>query len=174
MSRDVGAIVSASVSGLGYELVDFERTASGLLRVFIDKPEGIGVEDCADVSNHLSRVFLVENVDFSRLEVSSPGLDRPVKLLADFARFAGCKAKVKLNTMIDQRKRFDGTIKSVVGENVVFSIASDDGGRLGGSVAGKSPASLKAKEKKAANKSDDVLITVPFASIERARLIPEI
>ncbi|MBL8525310.1 MAG: ribosome maturation factor RimP [Betaproteobacteria bacterium] len=174
MSRDVGTIVGASVSGLGYELVDFERTASGLLRVFIDKPEGIGVEDCADVSNHLSRVFLVENIDFSRLEVSSPGLDRPVKTLADFARFAGSKAKVKLSTMIDQRKRFDGTIKSVVGESVVFSIANDDGGKSAGSVAKKSPGNLKAKEKKAASKPSDVLITVPFDSIERARLIPEI
>ena len=63
----------------------------GLLRVFIDKPDGISVDDCQVVSNQLTRLFMVENVDYDRLEVSSPGLDRPLKKEADFVRFAGRK-----------------------------------------------------------------------------------
>ena len=66
-----------TLRSLGYELVDLEMSRSGLVRVFIDKPGGITVEDCAAVSNHLMRVFAVEGFDYERLEVSSPGLDRP-------------------------------------------------------------------------------------------------
>ena len=82
-----------TLPGLGYELVDFELTAQGTLRVFIDKEGGITVEDCATVSNHLSRVFMVEDIDYKNLEISSPGLDRPLKKAADFVRFAGQQAK---------------------------------------------------------------------------------
>ena len=81
---DVVKLVETTVNGLGYELVDFERSGRGLLRVFIDKPEGILVDDCQTVSNQLTRLFMVENVDYDRLEVSSPGLDRPLKKEADF------------------------------------------------------------------------------------------
>ena len=75
---------------MGYELVDWEQSPKGrYVRVFIDKPKGVSVEDCARVSRQLTRLFAVENVDFDRLEVSSPGLDRPLKTAADYARFAG-------------------------------------------------------------------------------------
>jgi hypothetical protein len=70
-----------------------------VLRVFIDKPEkprGVDVDDCALVSNHLSRVLTVENVDYDRLEVSSPGIDRPLKKASDFERFAGSEITLKL------------------------------------------------------------------------------
>jgi hypothetical protein len=119
-------------------------------------------------------LFLVENVDFSRLEVSSPGLDRPLKSLADFARFAGSGAKVKLNSMIDKRRRFDGTIRVVVGDKIVFAVWGDGGEPS--SARGAMPGSkgLKRKEKKAASQSDEVLITVPIVNVERARLIPDI
>lgn len=76
---DIQSILDKTLPGLGYELVDFELTAQGDLRVFIDKEGGITVEDCATVSNHLSRVFMVEDIDYKRLEISSPGLDRPLK-----------------------------------------------------------------------------------------------
>jgi ribosome maturation factor RimP len=66
---------------------------SGLLRVYIDKPEGVGLEDCAAVSEHLSRAMTVEGFTFDRLEISSPGLDRPLVKERDFLRFAGHKAK---------------------------------------------------------------------------------
>jgi ribosome maturation factor RimP len=83
------------------------------LRVFIDKPEGISVDDCQVVSNQLTRLFLVENVDYDRLEVSSPGLDRPLKKEADFMRFAGAKAQLKLRMPLAGRKNFVGVIGGV-------------------------------------------------------------
>ena len=110
---DVVKLVETTVSGLGYELVDVERSGRGLLRVFIDKPEGISVEDCQAVSNQLTRLFMVENVDYDRLEVSSPGLDRPLKKEADFSRFAGEKVQLKLRMPMDGRKNFVGMIAGV-------------------------------------------------------------
>lgn len=107
---DVVKLVETTVNGLGYELVDLERSGRGMLRVFIDKPEGISVDDCQVVSNQLTRLFLVENVDYDRLEVSSPGLDRPVKKEADFVRFAGEKVQLKLRMPLAGRKNFVGMI----------------------------------------------------------------
>lgn len=103
-------IIEATVTGLGYELVDVERSGRGLLRVFIDKPEGISVEDCQTVSHQLTRLFLVENIDYDRLEVSSPGLDRALKKEADFVRFAGEKVQLKLRMPMAGRKNFTGII----------------------------------------------------------------
>lgn len=90
---DLNSLLETTVSGLGFELVDVELSPRGrTIRIFIDAPEkagGIDVDDCATVSNHLTRVFEVENVDYDRLEVSSPGMDRVVKKESDFVRFAG-------------------------------------------------------------------------------------
>ena len=84
-------LVEKTVTGLGYELVDMEQAARGLLRVFIDTlPEQarpVTVEDCETVTHQLLHVLTVENVNYERLEVSSPGLDRPLKKLTDYARF---------------------------------------------------------------------------------------
>jgi ribosome maturation factor RimP len=110
---DVIKLVEQTVGGLGYELVDVERSGRGLLRIFIDKPQGICVEDCQLVSNQLTRLFTVENVDYDRLEISSPGLDRPLKKEADFIRFAGQKAQLKLRMPIATRKNFVGIIGAV-------------------------------------------------------------
>ncbi len=110
---DVVKLVETTVGGLGYELVDMERSGRGLLRVFIDKPEGISVDDCQVVSNQLTRLFTVENVDYDRLEVSSPGLDRPLKKEADFSRFAGEKVQLKLRMPMEGRKNFVGRIAGV-------------------------------------------------------------
>lgn len=107
---DAVKIIEATVTGLGYELVDVERSGRGMLRVFIDKPQGIAVEDCQLVSNQLTRLFLVENIDYDRLEISSPGLDRPLKKEADFLRFVGEKAQFKLRMPIAGRKNFVGVI----------------------------------------------------------------
>ena len=110
---DVVKLVETTVNGLGYQLVDLERFGRGMLRVFIDKPEGISVDDCQVVSNQLTRLFLVENVDYDRLEVSSPGLDRPLKKEADFVRFTGEKVQLKLRMPLDGRKNFAGVIGGV-------------------------------------------------------------
>lgn len=110
---DVTKLVETTVVGLGYELVDLEVSGRGLMRVFLDKPEGIALADCELVSHQLTRLFTVENVDFDRLEVSSPGLDRPLKKLADFVRFRGEKAQIKLRMPVDGRKKFVGVIGDV-------------------------------------------------------------
>ena len=136
---DAIKLVETTVNGLGYELVDFERAGRGLLRVFIDKPEGITVDDCQTVSNQLTRVFMVENVDYDRLEVSSPGLDRPLKKEADFARFAGQKAQIKLRLPLAGRKNFVGVIGEVSdgilqldveGSRVAIELSNVDKARL--------------------------------------------
>ena len=109
---DLQQILETTLPGMGYELVDVELTAQGILRVFIDKEGGITVEDCATVSNHLSRVFMVEDVDYKHLEISSPGLDRPLKKAADFVRFAGSRVKLKTRLPVDGQKNFIGRIES--------------------------------------------------------------
>ena len=109
---DLQGLLDNTLAGLGYELVELERSTKGaLLRVFIDKPGGITVDDCALVSNHLSRLFAVENVGYDRLEVSSPGLDRPLRTERDFARFAGQKARVKLRVALEGQRNFVGVLR---------------------------------------------------------------
>ena len=105
--------IEPAVAGLGYELVDVQASNGGrLLRVFIDKPGGINVDDCAKVSRQLTRVLPVEGVDFERLEVSSPGLDRPLRKQGDFARFAGQKAEVRMRTAdATGRRKFVGVLR---------------------------------------------------------------
>lgn len=138
-NMDVIKLVEITVSGLGYELVDVERAGRGLLRVFIDKPEGIAVEDCQVVSNQLTRLFTVENIDYDRLEVSSPGLDRALKKESDFIRFKGQKAQLKLRMPIAARKNFVGIIgelnegvlqMDVEGVQVEIELANVDKARL--------------------------------------------
>jgi ribosome maturation factor RimP len=108
---DYQRLLDATLPGLGYELVDLELARDGLVRVFIDKPGGITLEDCTLVSNHLTRLFTVENVPYERLEISSPGLDRPLKKEADFVRFAGELVKIKLRIPIDGKKTVQGVLK---------------------------------------------------------------
>ena len=163
-------IVARSVTGLGYELVDFEHSARGVMRVFIDKPAGIGVEDCANVSNHLTRVFAVENIEFERLEVSSPGLDRALKTLSNYQQYLGRAVKVRLNTLVDGRKRFDGVIEALEGETIIFGIAEDEDAT--GSVA--KPKSVKKPKLAGTPSSGRKKISVAFVNIDKTRLIPEI
>jgi ribosome maturation factor RimP len=107
-------LLDSTLSGLGYELVDVERVSGGrLLRVFIDKPGGVDVDDCVAVSNHLSRLFAVENIEYDRLEVSSPGLDRPLKKASDFIRFAGESARLKLRVALQGQRNFVGIVREV-------------------------------------------------------------
>jgi ribosome maturation factor RimP len=116
----LGELLERTVPALGYELVDWEMSArTRFVRVFIDKPDGVDVEDCARVSNHLTRLFAVENVDFERLEVSSPGLDRPVKRLADYVRFAGQEAQLTLSAPIDGARRIKGILRGTEGDDVL-------------------------------------------------------
>ena len=115
---DLPARLEPVLAELGYELVTLERAGRGLLRIFIDKPEGITIEDCAKVSNHLSHLFTVENIDYDRLEVSSPGIDRPLVRPQDYVRFAGEQVMLKLRVPMDNRRRLGGQLVGLE-ENVV-------------------------------------------------------
>ncbi len=128
---DLYGLIEKTVTQLGYELADLEVSNRGkLLRLFIDKPEGITIDDCVLVSNQLGNVLAVENdIDYDRLEVSSPGLDRALKKEADFIRFVESKASVKVRMPIEGRKNFLGVLKGVENgdllidvEGVVFNI----------------------------------------------------
>ncbi|MFA6902676.1 MAG: ribosome maturation factor RimP [Gallionellaceae bacterium] len=121
---EVAKLVGVTLTGLGYELVDLEISGRGLMRVLMDKPTGITVEDCEIVSNQLTRLFMVEGVNFERLEVSSPGLDRPLKKEADFIRFSGQKAQIKLRMPISGRKNFVGILGAV--ENGILQFDVED------------------------------------------------
>ena len=113
-AMDLHELLESTLAGLGYELVDLERSGHGkLLRVFIDKTDGVGVEDCVAVSNHLSRLLAVENIDYDRLEISSPGLDRPLKKASDFIRFAGESAKLRLRVALQGQRNFVGILREV-------------------------------------------------------------
>ena len=143
MPMDVRLLLENTLPGLGYELVDFELTPGGGFRVFIDKLGGITVEDCVSTSNHLTRLFMVENIDYDRLEVSSPGLDRPLKKEADYVRFQGSLAKVRTRLPVEQQKRFMGRLAGI--QDSVLQLQLEDGR----------------------------IVAIPLSNIDKARLEPE-
>ena len=110
------ADIETTVRGLGYDLVEVERAPGGLLRVTIDHPPTGGterfiqVDDCEKVTRQLQHVLEVDGVAYERLEVSSPGLDRPLRTAADFARFAGHEVEIGLKLPFKGRKRFRGEL----------------------------------------------------------------
>src|SRR5215471_4775406 len=111
MAMNLGELLEKTLPPMGYELVDWEMSPrSRLVRVFIDKPHGVDVEDCARVSSHLTHLFAVENVDFERLEVSSPGLDRPLIKTTDFSRFAGEEVDMRVRVPVDNARRIKGIL----------------------------------------------------------------
>ncbi len=133
------------VAGLGFELVHLEWVPrNGLVRVYIDKPGGVTVDDCARVSEHLSRSMTVEGFDYERLEISSPGLDRPLARAQDFARFRGHKARIVLKVPVNGRKTVVGRLNSSGGDSV--ALVADD----------------------------DTQFVFDLANVEKARLVPEL
>jgi ribosome maturation factor RimP len=133
------------IESLGYELLllEFAPSKSALLRLYIDGPGGIGLEDCERVSREVSAVLDVEDPISSnyRLEVSSPGLDRPLVKPAHFERFSGHPVKVQLLQPLNGRRRFEGEILKVAGDRLSLRMA-------------------------------DGLVELDIRSIERARLVP--
>ncbi|MGV3653390.1 MAG: ribosome maturation factor RimP, partial [Noviherbaspirillum sp.] len=129
-------LIEKTVVGMGYEMVDFEQAGRGLLRVFIDFPmqEGetpsITVEDCEKVTHQLLHVLTVEDAAYERLEVSSPGLDRPLKKLADYVRFAGHEAVIKLRMPMPgtpNRKSFQGVLHMPEGARLSLEFEGKEG-----------------------------------------------
>ena len=140
---DIERLVEQVVSGLGFELVDFETSPKArLLRVFIDIERGVTVDDCATVSNQLTRVFEVENVDYDRLEISSPGLDRPLKKVSDFERFAGSEVQVRLRMPVGNQRNFAGVLEGLVDGEVRLRTEKGE-------------------------------VAFPFDEVEKARLVPK-
>ena len=149
MLRDqLGELLGPVVANLGYELWEIEyapRAGGGLLRLYIDSPDGISVDDCEKVSRAVSAVL--DEADpipnEYTLEVSSPGLDRVLRTQAHFARFAGERVKVEMIAQINGRKRFQGRLQKV-GESEIT--LETDGGE----------------------------VSLPIEDIHRARLIPDV
>lgn len=108
---DIFALTQQALAGMDIELVDVERAPLGLLRVTIDRPDGVRIEDCEQVSRQLSRVFEVENIDYKRLEVGSPGIDRPLKQVADFLRFNNERIEIRLREAVNNRKVYTGVLR---------------------------------------------------------------
>lgn len=149
-------LIEKTVAGMGYELVDFEQGAHGLLRVYIDfLPEDAGkgnitVDDCEKVSHQLSHVLMVENANYERLEISSPGLDRPLKKQSDYVRFAGQEAVVKLRIAMpgtSNRKSYQGILHAPEGETLKLEFEGKEG-----------PAMLE----------------FTLADVDKARLVPKV
>src|SRR5438105_13401829 len=93
-----------------------------MLCIYIDQPAGIAIEDCEKVTRQLQHVLTVENIDYERLEVSSPGLDRPLKRLADYERFAGRDATLKLKLPINGQRRFEGRLMGIEDGRIVLEV----------------------------------------------------
>jgi ribosome maturation factor RimP len=132
-------LIEKTVVGMGYELVDFEQAARGILRVFIDlAPQDVDqgnvtVEDCEKVSHQLLHVLTVENASYERLEVSSPGLDRVLKKVADYQRFVGHEALVKLRMPMPgaaNRKSFQGILHAPDGDKLKLEFEGKDGSAM--------------------------------------------
>lgn len=135
------------VTGLGYELVEIEYQPNpkhGVLRIFIDQPDGIQLDDCQEVSNQVSALLDVEDPipGHYNLEVSSPGLDRPLNKVEDFERFTGEMVKIKTGMAIDGQRNFKGLLRGIEGDDITIEF-------------------------------DGKQVTLPLASIEKARLVPD-
>jgi ribosome maturation factor RimP len=113
--------IERAVNAMGYEMVNAERSAGGLLRVTIDRIAGrayetgeghsVTVDDCERVTRHLQYALPVDHIDYARLEVSSPGLDRPLRKPADWQRFSGSEVDLTLRAPFQGRKHWRGTLQ---------------------------------------------------------------
>ncbi|HSY29702.1 MAG TPA: ribosome maturation factor RimP [Burkholderiaceae bacterium] len=129
-------LIEKTIVGMGYELVEFEQAPRGLVRVYIDFAQqdedtgNITVEDCEKVTHQLLHVLTVENAVYERLEVSSPGLDRLLTKFADYVRFAGYDALVKLRMPMPgaaNRKSFTGVLHAPEGDKLKLEFEGNDG-----------------------------------------------
>ena len=169
------ALVERTLAGLGYELVDLERTGGGLLRITLDhaapasgaEERHIGIEDCERVSRHLTHLFAVEDVDYDRLEVSSPGLDRPLRSARDFTRFAGEMAKLQLFSAQHGRRRVRGRLLGLVADGA--------GGRVQLQLLPEAPPPPPRGARRGRVRKAEPGETIEFAlsEVEKARLAPE-
>jgi ribosome maturation factor RimP len=171
-SSAVRELIEPTVRGLGYELIDVQRAANGLLRVTVDTTSpagGIGLDDCERISRQLTHLMAVEQIDYERLEVCSPGLDRPLTGPRDFIRFAGSPIQVELKEPMQGRRRFRGMLLGLDG------LAGNERVRLALDAAGRAPAGPVTGRKAAPRQTvgRQQTLELPLAAIEKARLIPQ-
>lgn len=124
-------MLTPTVEALGFELWGLELLSQGrhsLLRLYIDKPDGVNVDDCAQVSRHVSGVLDVEDpiAENYTLEVSSPGMDRPLFTLEQFKRFVGENVSVRLRVPFEGRRKYSGRLIAVEGDEVVVQVGEDE------------------------------------------------
>ena len=179
-SSALNDLVERTVEGLGYEFVELERLPRGLLRVILDQEGGITLEDCVRVSEQLSHLFLVEEVDYDRLEVSSPGVERPLKRVRDWERFTGELAKVELYSPMKAegfpeagRRKLEGRIIGISGEAGEELVEFDF---FEVNVA-RTPADSRrrnASRKAAAEQTPAVRVQFPLSEVEHAHLIAQL
>lgn len=171
MLLGIGASIEPTLEAMGYELVDVELAPGGLLRVYIDRPDGIGIEDCERVSHQLSRLLAVEAFDYERLEVSSPGLDRPLRRQSDYERFAGSEVSLRLRRPFEGRRNFEGVLvvepEGKFGLELVERVQAPaaSGRKVRGSGGRKGALSVRPTGQKLVFTVDEV---------ERARLVPKL
>lgn len=175
------SVVERTVTGLGYELVDVERVGGGLVRVTIDRVAGdprgefVVVDDCERVTRQLQHVLEVEGLDYGRLEVSSPGLDRPLRKEGDFRRFAGETVALTLREPFRGRKRFQGVLLAPAGD-----AAEGTGWRLvlaaapagGPATKGARRAGKAAAPAASAEPESDPVLEFRLDEVREARLVP--
>ncbi|KYP97685.1 ribosome maturation protein RimP [Sodalis-like endosymbiont of Proechinophthirus fluctus] len=130
LEQKLTEMIKAPVEALGFELVviKFIRGRKSTLRIYIDSDEGITIDDCADVSHQISAVLDVEDlisVDYS-LEVSSPGLDRPLFTAAHYRQFTGSYVSVALHIAVKNRRKWQGIIKAVDGDIITVMVEGKD------------------------------------------------
>jgi len=167
--------VERTVVGMGYELVDAEKGAGGLLRVYIDHgadpsdatQPAITVDDCEKVTRQLQHVLEVEACSYERLEVSSPGLDRPLRKAADYVRFAGEQVEITLKEPFKGRKKYRGELRSLEGEGAFRLVLPNE------RVAAKPGAKVSAKRAAAAaDPSAEQALDFSLDEVREARLVP--
>lgn len=178
-----GGVIDRTVVGMGYELVDVERAAGGLLRVTIDHlgtpgERAITLDDCEAVTRQLQYALEVDAVDYARLEVSSPGLDRPLRSAAHFERFAGEPVLVTLKLPFSGRKRFAGVLRGLVSDadgSPADAAASAVGVALlldDALLAAPGPAKPPPRGVRRKPAPPEQLMCVRFDEIREARLVP--
>ncbi|ABA58582.1 Protein of unknown function DUF150 [Nitrosococcus oceani ATCC 19707] len=130
--RRISELVEPVVAALGYELVGVERLSSvgkgALLRIYIDTPSGITIDDCERASHQISALLDVEELMASAytLEISSPGLNRPLFTEEHFKRFTGVEASITLSKPLNGRREFKGLLRGIRGDRVVILVAGEE------------------------------------------------
>ena len=132
LAEQIEALITPSVTAMGFDIVLVKMTEgkqSRTLQIMAEKPDArISLEECAAISRQISAVLDVEDLISGeyRLEVGSPGIDRPLVKLKDFSQYVGHLAKIETQLPIEGRKRFSGILKPVEGENVIITVDNRD------------------------------------------------